>query len=377
MAVSTAFPGSHFVEELSQSALAPPERTPAESDAAIPPMSIKTRKSVIIDETTRISFRFKTPLRFRSTNRDSAVDYSLMQARLFALCLALVPAASGQTPDDIRNILDDPNSDLSRMVTGTLGQRGGNQLFYFPTHDEPATPATWGLKFETVGFKSADGTPLHGWWIAKRGKTAKGTVVFSHGNAGSMGHHLGFIAWLAEAGYNVLMYDYRGFGKSGGSVNRRGMVDDVKAAFAYALTRRDPDCMRLISYGHSLGGAKSVTALGESPVRGLHAVVIDGAFASYQEMARIVGGRLGESLVTDELAPKDFVKKLSPVPLLVVHGSRDEIVPVSQGLKLFKSARPPKTLFEVEAGRHGDSLSRDHGTFRKRMLVWLEDPSKA
>jgi fermentation-respiration switch protein FrsA (DUF1100 family) len=61
---------------------------------------------------------------------------------------------------------------------------------------------------------------------------------------------------------------------------------------------------------------------------------------------------------------------------LVVHGSRDEIVPVSQGRQLFKSARSPKTLFEVEAGRHGDSLSRDHGAFRKRMLLWLEDPSK-
>lgn len=271
-------------------------------------------------------------------------------------------------------MLEDPNGDLSRIAKGVLSQRGGNQLFYFPTHDEPATPAAWGLKFENARFHSADGTPLDGWWITKRGATAKGTVVFSHGNAGSMGHHLGFVAWLAEAGYNVLMYDYRGFGKSGGSVDRRGMVDDVKAAFAYAVKRPVRSSGHLISYGHSLGGAKSVTALGESPVRGLHAVVIEGAFASYQAMARIIGGRLGESLVTDELAPKDFVAKLSPVPLLVVHGSRDEIVPVSQGLQLFKSARQPKTLFEVEAGRHGDSLSRDHGAFRKRMLVWLENP---
>jgi fermentation-respiration switch protein FrsA (DUF1100 family) len=172
------------------------------------------------------------------------------------------------------------------------------------------------------------------------------------------------------------MYDYRGFGKSGGSVDRRGMVDDVKAAFAYAAQRKDLDASRLVSYGHSLGGAKSVTALGETPIKGLRAVVIDGAFASYQAMARIVGGRLGESLVTDELAPKNFVVKLSPVPLLVIHGARDEVVPVSQGRQLFESARQPKTLFEVEAGRHGDSLSRDNGAFRKRMLVWLEDAMK-
>ena len=145
---------------------------------------------------------------------------------------------------------------------------------------------------------------------AERGR--KGTVVFSHGNAGSMGHHLGFIMWLAEAGYNVLMYDYRGFGKSGGEVDRRGMINDVKAAFAYAGKRPDVDASRLVSYGHSLGGAKSVTALGESPVKGLRAVVIDGAFASYQTMAGVMGGQLGASLVTDELAPEGLVAEAQP-----------------------------------------------------------------
>jgi fermentation-respiration switch protein FrsA (DUF1100 family) len=302
-----------------------------------------------------------------------------MDARFSALGLALISWAGAETQPaspDLEVLLDDPGGDLTKVAEGLLGPQGGNQLFYFPTHDEPATPATWGFKYEAIDFKSADGTPLHGWLIQKRGQAARGTVVFSHGNAGSMGHHLGFVTWFAEAGYNVLMYDYRGFGKSGGNIDRRGIVDDVKAAFNYASSRRDLDAGRLVSYGHSLGGAKSVTALAESPVKGLRAIVIDGAFASYRAMARIVGGRLGESLVTDELAPKDFVAKLSPVPLLVVHGQRDEVVPVSQGLELFKTAHEPKTLFKVEAGRHGDSLSRDHGAFRKRMLVWLDNVMK-
>jgi fermentation-respiration switch protein FrsA (DUF1100 family) len=198
-------------------------------------------------------------------------------------------------------------------------------------------------------------------------------VVFSHGNAGSIGHHLGFVIWLVEAGYHVMMYDYRGFGKSGGTPDRRGMVDDVKAAFAHIGKRPGVDARRLVSYGHSLGGAKSITALGETPVRGLRAVVIDGAFASYKTMARVIGGQLGESLVTDELSPGDYVKKLSPVPLLVVHGKRDEVVPLAQGRQLFKSAAEPKTLFEVETGRHGDALSVNQGQYRKRMLEWLAD----
>ena len=303
-----------------------------------------------------------------------------MITRVLACFLASLLLASAENPPeksgDLQAVLDDPGGGLSRFAKGILGNNGGNKLFYFPTRDEPATPATWGFKFENVDFKSGDGTALHGWFITSRKTPAAGTVVFSHGNAGSIGHHLGFIMWLAEAGYHVFTYDYRGFGKSAGSVNRRGMVNDVKAAFASARRRADVDPARLVSYGHSLGGAKSVTALGESPVKGLQAVVIDGAFASYLEMARIIGGQLGASLVTDELAPESYVEKLSPVPLLVVHGTRDEVVPIAQGRKLFKGALEPKTFFEVKAGHHGDSLARDHGAYRKRMLEWLADSMK-
>ena len=302
-----------------------------------------------------------------------------MHVRLLGISLAAASCVVAQdsatppiTAEQMHALLQDPNGDLSKAAQQVLGKNGGNQLFYFPTRDEPSTPATWGFKYETIDFKSSDGTPLHGWFIPPRTTQPKGTVIFSHGNAGSMSYHLGFVMWLAEAGYNVFMYDYRGFGKSGGNVDRRGMIDDVKAAFAYAGKRKDIDPKRLISYGHSLGGAQSVTALGETPVKGLCAIVIDGAFASYQAMASVIGGQLGASLVTDELSPKDFVKKLAPVPLLVVHGDHDEVVPVSQGKQLYEAAGQPKTFFEVKTGRHGTALSDDNGAYRKKMIVWLE-----
>lgn len=293
-----------------------------------------------------------------------------MTARFSTVILALASSAAAQS--QAVESLPDPHEVWQRSTSGMISPQMGNNLFYLPTHDEPATPATWGFKFENVGFPSGDGTPLHGWFIPSRAVRAKGTVVFSHGNAGSLGHHLGFVLWFAEAGFNVMMYDYRGFGKSGGSVGRRGMIDDVKAAFTYVSKRADLDENRLVSYGHSLGGAQSVTAIGESPVKGLRAVIIDGAFASYRTMARVIGGRLSESLVTDDLAPKDFVSKISPVPLLVVHGSNDIVVPVSQGRQLFRNATEPKTMFEVKDGSHGDSLARDQGAFRKRVITWLE-----
>jgi uncharacterized protein len=294
--------------------------------------------------------------------------------------LAAISCLQAQTPDakprlspeEIQRLLLSREGKTNDQAKGLFGGGNTNRFFYFPTHDEPATPADWGFRFENVDFKSTDGTNLHGWFIPPRAKQAKGTVVFSHGNAGSLGYHLGFVMWLAEAGYQVFMYDYRGFGKSGGELDRRGMIEDVKGAFAYVGARKDVDARRLVSYGHSLGGAKSVAAIAEKRVEGLRAVVIDGAFASYQAMARVVGGDLGAKLITDEFSPKDFIGKISGTSLLVIHGDRDLVVPVSQGKQLFDLAKEPKTLFEVKDGGHGDSLARQNGAYRKCMLEWLD-----
>jgi len=274
--------------------------------------------------------------------------------------------------EQIEQFLQRADFDVEELAKNLLGDMNTNKLFYFPTHDEPATPAKWGFKYDEIDFVSTDGTKLHGWFLPAGGKGAKGTVVFSHGNAGSIGHHLGFVLWLVEAGYQIFMYDYRGFGKSGGELDRNGMVEDVKSAFEYVAGREDVDAGKLISFGHSLGGAKSVTALAEKNVKGLKAIVIDGTFASYQSMARIVGGEYGAKLITDDLSPKDFIGKIIGTPLLVVHGDSDQVVPFAQGKELFDLANEPKTLFEVKGGSHGDSLARDQGAYRKRMLTWLK-----
>ncbi len=273
--------------------------------------------------------------------------------------------------EDIQRLLKDKNIDLSKLKH-LVGEADTNKLFYFPTHDEPATPEKWGFSYEDVDFKSADGTHLHGWFLNAKGNKPKGTVVFSHGNAGSLGYHLGFVLWLAEAGYQVFMYDYRGFGKSGGVLNRDGMVQDVKAAFTYVSQRKDVQQDKIISYGHSLGGAKSVAALAEVRPAGLKAIVIDSAFSSYQAMARLAAGDLGAELISDEFSPKDLISKITGTHLLVVHGEKDPVVPFAQGEQLFDLANEPKTLFHVKEGHHGDCLSRDDGAYRKKMLSWLD-----
>lgn len=279
----------------------------------------------------------------------------------------------------LRNALNAPDNQLVPLLKHAIGKNGGDACFYFPTHDEPCTPATYGYKYRELHFSSKDTTPLHGWFLPADAKKPKGTIVFSHGNAGSLAHHLGFILWWVDSGYNVMMYDYRGFGKSGGKPERRGMVEDVQAAFAHVKTLRGVDPSRLVSFGHSLGAAKSLAALAESPVRGVRAVITDGGFASYKSMARLIGGKFAEDLVSDHLSPIETVKKISPVPLLLIHGTGDEVVPVSESRKLFAAAAQPKLFFEVKSGTHGNSLWLNHGSYRKKTLRWLDEvmPPKA
>lgn len=286
-----------------------------------------------------------------------------------------LPLMAQDMPPDLANLLEslkkDQDGSLTRMAQLMLGPNGGNKLFYFPTKDMPATPKDRGLVYENVTFSTSDDVQLHGWFLpVAKGQSVKGTVVFSHGNAGSIGHHLPFTDWLPRNGYQLLMYDYRGFGKSGGAPSREGLIRDVEAAFAYSLTRKEIAGGKIYSFGHSLGGAKSIVALTRAKVPGLRAVITDGTFASYEGMAEIMAGNFGKNLVSDELSPKSAVAKL-PVPLLMVHGTTDEVVPLSQGKELFAAARPRKTFYEVPGGRHGDSLARNDGEYRKKMLEWM------
>lgn len=297
---------------------------------------------------------------------------SLLLRCLFALTL---PLTAQEMPADLANLLEslkkDQDGQLTRMAQLMLGPNGGNKLFYFPTKDMPGTPKDRGLVFENVTFSTSDQVKLHGWFLpVAKGQSVKGTVVFSHGNAGSIGHHLPFTDWLPRNGYQLLMYDYRGFGKSGGAPSREGLIRDVEAAFAYSLTRKDIAGGKIYSFAHSLGGAKSIVALTRTKVPGLRAVITDGTFASYEGMATIMAGNFGKNLVSDELSPKSVVGKL-PVPLLMIHGTADEVVPLSQGKELYAAARPRKTFYEVPGGRHGDSLARNNGEYRKKMLEWM------
>lgn len=257
---------------------------------------------------------------------------------------------------------------LNAVLVGMMGENGGDRLFYYPTKDTPYTPKKYGYAYEDVYFKSKDGTQLHGWWIPAKG-VSKATVVYAHGNAGSVAHHFVFVYWLVQAGYDVLLYDYRGYGKSEGEVSKEGCVRDTEAAIAYAAERAD----KLVVFGHSLGGAKSIAALPQVETDDLKAVVVDSTFASYKDMAERVAGARARKVVSESFDPVEAVKDFPEgVPLLIVHGTMDETIPVAQAQKLFDAAKQPKRLMKVPGANHVNCFFIEDGKYRKDLLQWME-----
>ena len=141
-----------------------------------------------------------------------------------------------------------------------------------------ATPGKFGLAYEPVHFASEDGTGLYGWFLPARGEAAA-TVLFLHGNAENISTHIASVAWLPARGFNVFLFDYRGYGASGGKPTLAGAQHDTEAAMQVLLLRADIDRSRIVVFGQSLGGALAAYYVAHARSRdAIRALVSDSAF---------------------------------------------------------------------------------------------------
>lgn len=252
---------------------------------------------------------------------------------------------------------------------------GCTYLFFNPGKELVSDPRTAAYAPEEVRFKSEDGTALTGWYFKARGREL-GTILVCHGNVENMSTHVRLDLWLVDAGYNVFIFDYRGYGRSGGSPDVPGINRDAEAALETLLART---AGRIIVFGKSLGGAVAVHTVAGSPHRArVKGVIIESAFSSYRMIARekIAGSVIGwpfqyplSFLVTDEYSPVDHIGRLSPIPVLILHGYDDRIVPQHHGQNLFEAAREPKLYWELPIPGHVRSWT-DEAT-RARLLDYL------
>jgi len=253
--------------------------------------------------------------------------------------------------------------------------------FFYPDQRVYSTPAQFGLQAQDLWFANEDGSRLHAWWLPAAQQPARGTVLHAHGNAANISNHLPLVAWLPGAGYNVLSFDYRGFGRSEGKPTLDGVVADARAALAAARRQPGVDAQRLIVLGQSLGGATAIRALAQDAA-GVRLLIIDSAFSSYAGIARdAVRGSawsLAAPLASAALPgrDKDPVTAIATLrmPVLVLHGELDAVIPVEHGQRLHDAAHEPRRLLRIAGGEHIDALMRPE--VRQQVLLAMDTALK-
>lgn len=276
------------------------------------------------------------------------------------------------------------------------GLVGCSSLLYFPSTDAFTDPAQFNYKPEQIDFLSEDGMKLHGWYFKSLVRPAKATLLFFHGNAQNITTHFYSLYWILEKGYDYFIFDYRGYGQSDGVPTPEGTLKDGRAALKWLNQHKDSGS-KLVIFAQSLGSAvalrvaceaKSLSATSadlpsSSALDSAHydAVIVDSGFVSYRRAAQKVLSHswltwpfqwLAHLVLSDEFAPGECVNKISPHPLLVIHGDHDQTIDFSLGQKLFELSSDPKDFWRVEGGRHTDFVYREKFRYRQLLLNWLD-----
>ncbi len=232
-----------------------------------------------------------------------------------------------------------------------------NRIIYYPS---PFPEGMWdaksrGLEVEDVYFKTDDGLRLHGWYVPAPtpNPKASATFLFFHGNAGNITHRLENVQLLRERGWNVFIFDYRGYGKSEGKPTEKGIYLDSLAAYEFLRKDKKVPVERLFLFGRSLGGVCAVHVAASRPAAG---IILESTFTSARDMAREMFPILP---VAPFIRTKfDSIQKISniKIPKLFLHAPEDSIVPYSLGRKLFESAPEPKSFYDIIGADHNDAL---------------------
>ncbi len=227
-----------------------------------------------------------------------------------------------------------------------------DQFIYFPS---VYPEGLYGTVHPSMGiadcwFTTADSVKLHGWYMESPDPIA--TLLLSHGNAGNISHRLDLMRRLHRAGFNVFMYDYRGYGRSDGSPSEKGIYLDGRAAFDHSTTLPGVDPTRIILFGTSLGGAVSVDVVKD---RSPAALILEATFSSGKDLAQALYPFLPVTVfMKSEFNSIEKIRSIT-IPLLIIHGTDDSIVPLRLARRLFDAANEPKEFYEIAGADHNDT----------------------
>lgn len=243
-----------------------------------------------------------------------------------------------------------------------------DQLFIY--HPAPWEARDWAassrLPLEEVWFRSPAGGALFGWYVES--SRSSWVLLWCHGNAGNVIDRLDNLRDLVRLGLSVFLFDYRGYGRSEGRPSEEGLYEDALAAYDYLVTRRRIRPERIVLFGRSLGGAVAGEVAARRPASGL---ILESTFPSVEAVARIhYWGLPVHLLLGARFRLIDRLPHIS-LPVLVIHGDRDETIPVSLGRMVFDAVKGPKAWYVVRGADHNDVPAVGGQAYYERIEAFL------
>jgi fermentation-respiration switch protein FrsA (DUF1100 family) len=229
------------------------------------------------------------------------------------------------------------------------------------------TPDELGLAFEEVVVEAADGVCILGWYLPAW--NASHTLLYCHGNAGNIGDWVQAAPPFVESGISLLIWDYRGYGRSQGQPSEEGLLMDGLAMWHWLKARAKTDGLPASILGKSLGSAVAAHIATQEKPAGL---ILDSAFTSMREIVSMHASWVPKEMIPPLYESLEWAPAIT-CPTLVVHGERDMLVPLTQGQKLFEAITAPKIMRVIPAAGHNDIST--YAGYDEAILNFLLDPA--
>jgi uncharacterized protein len=229
-----------------------------------------------------------------------------------------------------------------------------NRLIFLPSSIIEITPDKIGLLYEEIWLPVDKEEILHGWWLPSPSPTT-GVLLYLHGNGENIGANVAYAQKFHQLGFDVLLIDYRGYGRSKGKFPTETQVyKDAQTAWDYLIKQRGIKPKDIFIYGHSLGGAIAFDLAVVNPEAA--GLIVEGTFTSMSDMAvyqgiyKIFPANLLVHQRFDSLSKIESLR----IPILLIHGSTDRVVPASMSQVLYDAATVPKKLLIIPDAGHNN-----------------------